>query len=137
MGSMLNLMIPSVEIGLSTNNLDPMVEFYENFLALEFTGVMDFAGGTQRRYNLGKNTLKLVTFDELPTEASNSRGGRQAASIGYFTVVVTNLREVEAAFAASPYEIVAPLTELEVMPGFGFMYVADPDGNWLEISGQL
>lgn len=134
---MLKLMIPTAEIGLSTTNLEPMVDFYENFLGLEHAGNMDFEGGTQRRYRLGKNILKLVTFDELPPEAGNSRGGRQQSGIGYYTVVVSNLREVEAAFAASPHEITRPLTELEDMPGFGFMYVADPDGNWLEISGQL
>ena len=134
---MLKLMIPSVEIGLSTTNLDAMVEFYENFLGLEHAGDMDFTGGTQRRYTLGKNILKLVTFDQAPAEQGDSRGGRHQAGIGYFTVVVSNLREVEAAFKASSYEITLPATELDVMPGFGFMYVADPDGNWLEISGQL
>ncbi len=134
---MLKLMIPSVEIGLSTTNLDEMIDFYEHFLGLEYAGDIDFAGGTQRRYHLGKNILKLVTYDVPPSTENLAGGGPVQTGIRYFTVVVSNLREVEAAFTSSPYEITAPVTELTEMPGFGWMYVADPDGNSMEISGQL
>lgn len=134
---MLNLMVPSVEIGLSTTRLEEMVDFYEGFLGLQHVGDMDFVGGTQKRYALGKNVLKLVTYDVDPAEQNLPGGGPAQTGIRYFTVVVTGLRDVEAAFAASRYEVAKPLTELDEMPGFGFMYVTDPDGNWIEISGQL
>ncbi len=133
----LDLMVPSVEIGISTTNLDAMVEFYAGFLELPHTGDMDFPGGTQKRYSLGKNVLKLVTYDTPPIEASLPGGGPAQTGIRYVTVVVSGLRAVQEAFDASPYQVTVPVTELAEMPGFGWMYVADPDGNWIEISGSL
>ena len=39
--------------------------------------------------------------------------------------------------AASEYEVVEPLTEFEPVPGMGWLFVADPDGNWIELFGTL
>lgn len=133
----LDLMVPSVEIGISTTNLEPMVEFYAGFLGLEHVGDIAFVGGSQKRYALGKNVLKLVTYDTPPPARSLPGGGPAQTGIKYFTVVVSGLRAVQEAFDASPYEVTVPVTELTDMPGFGWMYVADPDGNWIEISGSL
>ena len=62
----LDLLAPSVEVGIVTTNLEAMIAFYEGFLGLEFQGEVEFPGGMQRRYSLGKNVLKLVTFESAP-----------------------------------------------------------------------
>jgi len=133
----LDLLTPGVEVGLVTTNLDAMVAFYEGFLGLEFQGEVDFPDGSQRRYSLGKNVLKLVTFATPPVEPAAPGGGRAQAGLRYFTIGVNNLRAVSDAVDASEYDVVEPLTEFAPVPGMGWMFIADPDGNWIELFGTL
>jgi catechol 2,3-dioxygenase-like lactoylglutathione lyase family enzyme len=133
----LDLLMPGIEVGLVTTNLDAMVAFYEGFLELEPQGVVDFPGGSQRRYTLGSGVLKLVTYASAPAAPPVPGGGRAQAGLRYFTVGVKNLRAVAEAVAAAGYEVAEPVTEFAPVPGMGFMFVADPDGNWLELFGTL
>ena len=133
----LDLLSPGIEVGVVTTNLDAMVAFYEGFLGLELQGEIEFPGGSQRRYSLGKNVLKLVTFATPPPLPAVPGGGRAQAGIRYFTIAVNNLREFADTFAASDYEVVEPLTEFAPVPGMGWMFIADPDGNWIELFGTL
>lgn len=64
-------------------------------------------------------------------------GGRAQAGLRYFTSGVNGLRAVAEAFEASAYDVVEPLTEFAPVPGMGWMFVADPDGNWIELFGTL
>ena len=48
-----------------------------------------------------------------------------------------NLTAVAEAFGDSEYEVVEPVTEFAPVPGMGWMFVADPDGNWIELFGTL
>jgi catechol 2,3-dioxygenase-like lactoylglutathione lyase family enzyme len=133
----LDLLAPGIEVGIVTTDLDALVAFYEGFLELELQGELDFPGGSQRRYALGGSVLKLVTYTDPPTDPVAPGGGRARAGVRYLTVGVTGLRAVAEAFAASPYDIVEPLTEYAPVPGMGWMFVADPDGNWIELFGVL
>lgn len=133
----LDLLSPGVEIGLITTNLDAMVAFYEGFLELEPQGEIEFPGGKQRRYALGGSVVKLVTYETPPSAPVTPGGGPAQAGIRYFTVGVNNLTAVAEAFAASDYDVVEPLTEFAPVPGMGWMFVADPDGNWIELFGTL
>jgi catechol 2,3-dioxygenase-like lactoylglutathione lyase family enzyme len=133
----LDLLTPGIEVGLVTTNLDAMVAFYEGFLELEPQGVVDFPGGSQRRYTLGGGVLKLVTYAPPPAQPVAPGGGRAQAGLRYFTVGVKNLRAIAAAFETSEYEVVEPVTEFAPVPGMGWMFVADPDGNWVELFGTL
>ncbi len=90
----LDLLTPSIELGLVTTNLDAMVDFYEGFLGLELQGVIDFEDGSQRRYALGSGVLKLVTYTSAPPLPPTPGGGRAQAGLRYFTIGVTNLRDV-------------------------------------------
>jgi catechol 2,3-dioxygenase-like lactoylglutathione lyase family enzyme len=132
----LDLLMPGIEVGLVTTNLDAMTAFYEGFLELEPQGEIAFEGGSQRRYTLGNSVIKLVTYTTDPAPAVPG-GGRAQAGLRYFTIGVNGLRAVAEAFEASPYEIVEPVTEFAPVPGMGFMFVADPDGNHLELFGTL
>ncbi|MCT7661423.1 VOC family protein [Mycobacterium deserti] len=133
----LDLLTPNIEIGLVTTNLDAMVTFYEGFLELVPQGEIDFEGGSQRRYSLGSSVLKLVTYAPPPPEPVAVGGGRAQAGLRYFTIGVNGLRAVADAFGASDYDVVEPLTEFAPVPGMGWMFVADPDGNWIELFGTL
>jgi catechol 2,3-dioxygenase-like lactoylglutathione lyase family enzyme len=133
----LDLLSPGIEIGVVTTNLDAMVAFYEGFLGLQLQGDVDFDGGSQRRYSLGSSVLKLVTYTSPPPQPAAPGGGRAQAGVRYFTVGVKNLRELSEAIAASEYEVVEPLTEFAPVPGMGWMFLADPDGNWIELFGAL
>jgi catechol 2,3-dioxygenase-like lactoylglutathione lyase family enzyme len=133
----LDLLMPGIEVGLVTTNLDAMVAFYAGFLELEPQGVVDFPGGSQRRYTLGSGVLKLVTYTPPPVAPPAPGGGRAQAGLRYFTVGVKNLRAVAEAVVAAGYEVVEPVTEFAPVPGMGFMFLADPDGNWLELFGTL
>ena len=57
--------------------------------------------------------------------------------VRYFTIGVQNLRAVAEDFGESAYEVVEPVTEFAPVPGMGWMFVADPDGNWIELFGTL
>jgi catechol 2,3-dioxygenase-like lactoylglutathione lyase family enzyme len=131
------LLAPSVEIGVVTTNRDAMVDFYENFLGLPYQGDLDFPGGTMKRYSIGNNVLKLVTLDEPPTAPVAPGGGPAQAGIRYITMVVANATEVARQVEAAGYTFAQPLAEFAPVPGMGWMFVADPDGNWVELVGPL
>lgn len=131
------LLSPAVEIGLITTNLDAMVDFYEHFLELQCQGTIDFPGGSQRRYTFGNGVLKLVTYTEPPALPPVPGGGHAQAGLRYFSIGVKGVRAAESACAAAGFQIVEPLTEFAAVPGMGWFYVADPDGNWLELFGTL
>lgn len=133
----LNLLSPSIEIGLVTTNLDAMVEFYEGFLRLECQGEIEFADGSQRRYALGSSVLKLVTYATPPPLPPTPGGGRAQEGLRYFTIGVKNLRDVATAVEEAGYPISEPPTEFEPVPGMGWMFIADPDGNSIELFGTL
>jgi catechol 2,3-dioxygenase-like lactoylglutathione lyase family enzyme len=133
----LELLTPSIELGLVTTNLDAMITFYEDFLGLELQGVIDFEDGSQRRYTLGSSVLKLVTYTSAPPLAATPGGGHAQAGLRYFTIGVQNLRAVAAEVEAAGYDIVEPPTEFAPVPGMGWMFIADPDGNSIELFGTL
>ncbi len=97
----LDLLMPGIEVGLVTTDLDAMVAFYEGFLELEPQGEIDFDGGSQRRYALGATVLKLVTYTAPPAAPAAPGGGRAQAGLRYFTIGVNGLRAVAEEFAAS------------------------------------
>lgn len=131
------LLATSVEIGVVTTNLDEMVDFYENFLGLAHQGDLDFPGGTMKRYAIGSNVLKLVTLDEPPVAPAVPGGGPAQAGIRYLTLVVTNVTETARQVEDAGHTVAQPLAEFAPVPGMGWMFVADPDGNWVELVGPL
>lgn len=131
------LLAPGIEVGLVTTNLDAMVEFYEGFLGLPHQGDLDFPGGTMKRYAVGKNVLKLVTLDQPPAAPAAPGGGPAQAGIRYFTLMVSNLSETAKQIADAGHQTPQPLAEFAPVPGMGWMFVADPDGNWVELVGPM
>ncbi|MCV7225584.1 VOC family protein [Mycolicibacterium komossense] len=133
----LELLSTNVEVAVVTTNLDAMIAFYGDFLGLELQGELEFPGGSQRRYALGGNVIKLVTYDPPPPQPAAPGGGRAQAGIRYLTFGVKNLSGLAEKIAESEYEFAEPLTEFEPVPGMGWLFVTDPDGNWIEFFGTL
>lgn len=133
----IELLANSIEVGLVTTNLDEMVGFYETFLGLASQGELEFPGGSMKRYSVGDNVLKLVTLDQPPAEPVAPGGGPAQAGIRYFTLVVKNVTEAARQVDGAGYQIVQPLEEFAPVPGMGWLFVADPDGNWVELVGPL
>ena len=133
----IELLAPSIEVGLVTTNLDAMVDFYEGLLGLPHQGDLDFPGGTMKRYAAGKNVLKLVTLDQPPAAPATPCGGPAQAGIRYFTLMAANLGAIAQQIADAGYETPQPLAEFAPVPGMGWMFVADPDGNWVELVGPM
>jgi predicted enzyme related to lactoylglutathione lyase len=90
-----------------------------------------------KRYAIGNNVLKLVTLSEPPAAPVAPGGGPAQAGIRYFTLVVANATEVARQVEAAGYTFAQPLAEFAPVPGMGWMFVADPDGNWVELVGPL
>ena len=133
----IEMLAPAIEIGVVTTNLDAMVAFYEGCLGLPHQGDLDFPGGTMKRYTLGANVLKLVTLDQSPVAPAVPGGGPAQAGIRYLTILVKSVTVASQQVADAGYEIVQPAAEFAPVPGMGWMFVADPDGNWLELVGPL
>ena len=131
------LLAGSIEVGIVTTDLDAMVTFYEGFLGLPIQGELTFPGGSMRRYTVGSNVLKLVTFDQPPASPAAPGGGRAQAGIRYVTLVVSSLTRTAAQIGEAGYQLVEPVTEFAAVPGMGWLFVADPDGNWVELVGPL
>ena len=126
-------LVPGFEIAIVTTDLAPMLAFYRDHLGLEFDRDLDFEGGTMKRFKLGQNTLKLVTYDEPPPVEVVPGGGPAARGVRYLSIVVSNLRALHDSLVDAGYEIAKPITEFA--GGIRFFFVVDPDGNWLEVAG--
>jgi catechol 2,3-dioxygenase-like lactoylglutathione lyase family enzyme len=131
------LLATSIEVGLVTTNLAAMTDFYGGFLGLPLQGELDFPGGSMKRYAVGKNVLKLVTLDPPPAAPVAPGGGRAQAGIRYISLVVASLSTTATQIAEAGYRIAEPVTEFAAIPGMGWLFVADPDGNWVELVGPL
>ena len=132
------LLAPSIEVGLVTTDRDAMVGFYEDFLGLAHQADLDFPGGSMKRYAVGSNVvLKLVSYEEPPAAAAVPGGGRAQAGIRYFTLVVADVRDAARQAAEAGHSVVEEPTAFPAVPGMGWCFVADPDGNWVELVGPV
>jgi catechol 2,3-dioxygenase-like lactoylglutathione lyase family enzyme len=133
----LELLANGVEVGVVTTNIDAMVDFYGNFLGLPHQADLDFPGGSMRRYAIGPNVLKLVTYDVAPAAPAVPGGGRAQAGLRYLTLVVADVTAAARQAAEAGHAIVEPPTDFAAVPGMGWCFVADPDGNWVELVGPI
>lgn len=132
------LLAPSIEVGLVTTNRDAMVGFYAGFLGLTHQADLDFPGGSMKRYAVGANVvLKLVSYDQPPTAPPVPGGGRAQGGIRYITLVVADVRDAARQAAESGHPVVEEPTAFPAVPGMGWCFVADPDGNWVELVGPV
>lgn len=131
------LLTTAVEVGVVTTNLAAMAEFYGELLGLPLQGDLEFPGGSMKRFSIGKNVLKLVTYDPPPPHPAVPGGGRAQAGIRYISLVVTSLTGAAKQITDAGRQLAEPVTEFAAVPGMGWCFVEDPDGNWVELVGPL
>jgi catechol 2,3-dioxygenase-like lactoylglutathione lyase family enzyme len=126
---------PIVEVGIVTNNIDKMLPFYRDLLGLTLQGKIEYPGGEQHRFAVGDNIVKLAVLTPAPVGVAIPDGPWKAAGIRYYSLAVANLREVVEAVRAAGLQIPTEVTEIS--PAFGFAFITDPDGNWIELFGPI
>ena len=125
---------PMVEIGIVTNNTDEMLRYYRDVLGLPYREKIEYPGGSQHRFACGDSVIKLVSWDQPPPSVRQG-DPKLATGLRYFSLAVANLPEVVAEVKAAGYAVPTDLTEFG--PSFGFAFLEDPDGNWIEMYGPL
>lgn len=122
----------NVEIGIITEQLPAMMQFYGELLALPYQQRMEFPGGQMERYQCGSTVIKLVTMDKHP-------GQRNPAGIaGGFNYLTLLVNSVSAAVDTLRQAGCPILQEpIALGGGFGFAFVTDPDGNRVELAGLI
>jgi catechol 2,3-dioxygenase-like lactoylglutathione lyase family enzyme len=126
-----------IEVGIVTTRPEVLAEFYGGFLGLEPKGELEFTGGRQLRFGFGPNTIKIVAYDEDPATGVVAGGGPAQAGIRYLSLGAANLRQVVDEAVTAGIEVMVPPTDFPAFPGFGFCFLADPDGNAVELFGPI
>ena len=117
-----------IEIGIFVRDAEKSLAFYRDVLGLEYLGDLTFPGNHMWRFQAGKSVVKLL--EQTPTpEASNPAG--DATGFRYLSLFVSNLEELVGEVEAAGCEVIIPITEFQ--PGAKFCFVADPEGNRIEL----
>ena len=125
---------PQVDIGLATNNLEPMLAFWQGKMGVPFDHVLPIRKGQkQHRHDLLGSVLKINDFaDPLPAAPRAGYAEVFIARPGTSNIQVFRVDEAHAAVLASGgREALAPVT---LGTTARISMVLDPDGNWIELS---
>lgn len=133
------------EIAIVTRRPQAMLAFYRDALGLAYEGRIDFPfpggnqdlgipAGFQHRLRCGPIVLKLICVEAEP-EPGAAGGAYAATGFRFVTLLV---KEFDAALdrlraAGAPL----PLGVRPFIDGVRFAFVADPDGNWVELTEPL
>jgi catechol 2,3-dioxygenase-like lactoylglutathione lyase family enzyme len=120
----------SVDLGIVTRDLAPMVAFYRDVLGLADLGESQTIVGTMHRLACGTSAIKLVRPEPLPAATAPPGGVGAATGYRYWTISVPDLAAVLRACEAAGRPVVLPPTVAR--PGVTVAMVEDPDGNWVE-----
>ena len=122
----------AIDLGIITNNLDAMLNFYGEQLGLEVESVMDMpGGGVMHRFKVGDSIVKVIETDPKPNLPAAPGGIRGATGYRYWTLHISDLKDKVASLEAAGIKIVVPMKEIRT--GITIAIVADPDGNWVEL----
>lgn len=127
----LNIVKDSIDIGIVTADVEPMLKFYRDTLGLEYEAEMPMGTGKMVRLKAGTTVVKLVCHNKTP-EARPAPGGLAGATgYRYWTLSVDNIEAATDECAAAGYKVAVPVTEIR--PGVQISMIEDPDGNWVEL----
>ncbi|MAC69334.1 MAG: extradiol dioxygenase [Gammaproteobacteria bacterium] len=122
----------AIDLGIITNNLEPMLAFYRDLLELEVEAVIDMpGGGVMHRFKAGDSIIKVIETDPKPEMNAAPGGIRGATGYRYWTLHVMDLAGAMDKLEAAGVKIVVP--SKTIRPGVKIAIVADPDGNWVEL----
>ena len=122
----------AIDLGIITNNLHAMLNFYGEQLGLEVETVIDMTGcGVMHRFKVGDSIGKVIETDPKPNLTAAPGGIRGATGYRYWTLHISDLKDKVASLEAAGVKIVVPMKEIRT--GITIAIVADPDGNWVEL----
>ena len=125
---LMNPVKQNIDLGIVVSDPTECLHFYRDILGLEKTEEITMGLGTLHRLQYCNSDVKLL----VPKEAKQSgpEGLQAQEGIRYFTMVISNIKEVVTKLTEEnvPFEI--PLTEIR--PGTTIAMVRDPAGNGLE-----
>lgn len=121
----------AIDLGIITNNPEPMLAFYRDLLGFRFEATTPMPGGSiMHRLWCGDSMIKIVQHKKAPAAEAAPGGINGATGYRYWTISVDNLAEITDACAAAGHAVKVPVTEIR--PGVSISMVEDPDGNWVE-----
>jgi catechol 2,3-dioxygenase-like lactoylglutathione lyase family enzyme len=144
--SVLQIINPVVELAIVTRDPEPMLRFYRDVLGLEYVARLDFPTpggnpdlgvppGCQHRLRAGGILLKITHCPGAPVAASPPGPAYARTGYRFVSIVVGNLREAVDACRAAGCEVTLDIRCFE--GDIHYAFVADPDGNAIELAGPL
>jgi catechol 2,3-dioxygenase-like lactoylglutathione lyase family enzyme len=122
---------PAIDLGIVTTDGAGALKFYRDTLGFRHEADTPFpGGGTMHRLWCGDSLIKVVVPDKAPPARAAGGGINGATGYRYWTISVSNLRELVTACRDGGYRIRVDATEIR--PGVTIAIVEDPDGNWVE-----
>ena len=102
----------SIDIGIITKDVEPMLKFYRDTLGLTPDGEMALGdGGRITRLKCGSTVVKLVVHGKAPPAEAPLGDIRGAIGYRYWTITVSNLEEVTTECAEAGFSIPIPVSE--------------------------
>jgi len=120
----------SIDLGIIVSDAEAALKFYRDTLGFEHVGDAPMGGGsTMHRLMCGTSLIKVISGNGATAKPAP---GGIAGGLGYryWTISVSNIREVVAACEAGGYKVAVGVREFR--PGVTIAIVEDPDGNWVE-----
>ncbi|MED5579421.1 MAG: VOC family protein [Nitrospinota bacterium] len=140
---MINVTQNSVDIGLSTNNINDMKKFYIDVLGCtevvtteipgDFIEQAGFGGNNLRLHALkfGDILIKLLDFENKPSGNDQKLADSQIG-FRYLTFWVENMEETVAHLKKNNVDLQCQI--LSRVPERKLVFFKDPDGNLLELN---
>lgn len=125
-----NLVKDSIDLGIVAKDVEAMASFYGDVLGFEERELMSMPGMRIRPFACGTTVLKIVSMKNQPDADAAPGGLGGGTGLRYFTMTVSNLKEIVAAAEAAGAKV--PVAATEIRPGTTIAIVEDPDGNWVE-----
>ena len=125
----MDLLNDVIDIGIVVSDADRSLKFYRDLLGMEFINDKNSELGHIWFLRCGRTTIELLQFmtppeNTPPTDATKAFGYR------FIMLRVRDLEAVVDACAAAGYAVPIPVSRAGDL---GFAFVADPDGNWIEL----
>jgi lactoylglutathione lyase len=137
-------MVAPLEPGIVCRDIETMLQFYEGLLGFKVVADAKATQEMSARFGASPNgyrivrlqtpygeRVKLVQTEGKIDDSAASEWVFQRRGLAYLTFIVPNIGEVFAYIKQNEVQLISP-EPIEVRPGFRALFVADPEGNFIE-----
>jgi catechol 2,3-dioxygenase-like lactoylglutathione lyase family enzyme len=143
---MLHLANPAIELAIITRRPEEMLRFYRDVLGFRYQMRLDFPSptgnpdlgvppGFQHRLEAGGMLIKLIHCPGADIPQTGEERAYARTGMRFLTLVVENLAQALEACRSGGGRVVHPLSLYDADVYYAF--VADPDGNEIELAGVM